>query len=186
MWAGYYATVTFMDEQVGRILDEMERLGLRDSTAIIFTSDHGYHLGEHTFWQKSNLHEEVTHVPLIVSVPGMKAGRSKSIVELMDIYPTACELTGVDIPKTVQGKSLVPVLKDPETEIREAALSIVKEGHSLRSSHWAYMGYKDGSEELYDMRADPEQFTNLAGKPEHKMVLREWREKLKAMLNAVK
>ena len=185
MWAAYYATVTFMDEQVGRMLDELESLGLRDSTAVIFTSDHGYHLGEHTFWQKSNLHEEVTRVPLIVSVPGMKPGRSKSIVELMDIYPTACELTGVDIPQTVQGKSLVPVLKDPAATIKEAALSIVKDGHSLRSSRWAYMGYKDGSEELYDMDADPGQFTNLAGKPEHEAVLAEWRGKLKAILKEV-
>lgn len=186
MWAGYYATVTMMDEQVGRMLDELERLGLRESTAVVFTSDHGYHLGEHTFWQKSNLHEEVTRVPLVVSVPGMKASRSKSIVELMDIYPTVCELTGVEIPNTVQGKSLVPVLQDPAKELREAALSIVKEGHSLRSARWAYMGYKDGSEELYDMDADPGQFTNLAAKPEHEAVLVEWRGKLKAMLEVVK
>ena len=185
MWAAYYATVTMMDEQVGRMLDELESLGLRDSTAVIFTSDHGYHLGEHTFWQKSNLHEEVTRVPLIVSVPGMKPGRSQSIVELLDIYPTACDLSGVEIPMTVQGKSLVPVLKDPSVEVKEAALSIVKEGHSLRSARWAYMGYKDGSEEFYDMDADPGQFTNLVGEPEHAAVLSEWRGKLKAMLEAV-
>ena len=89
MWAAYHATVTFMDEQVGRLLDELDALSLRDSTAVVFASDHGYHLGEHTFWQKSNLHEEVTRVPLIVSAPGFEPGRSKSIVELVDIYPTA-------------------------------------------------------------------------------------------------
>ena len=103
----------------------------------------------------------------------------------MDIYPTACDLSGVEIPMTVQGKSLVPVLKDPSVEVKEAALSIVKEGHSLRSARWAYMGYKDGSEEFYDMDADPGQFTNLVGEPEHAAVLSEWRGKLKAMLEAV-
>ncbi|MEM7785386.1 MAG: sulfatase-like hydrolase/transferase, partial [Planctomycetota bacterium] len=86
MWAGYYASVSFMDEQVGKVISELERLGLRDSTAIIFTSDHGYHLGEHQWWQKSNMHEEVARVPLIVSAPGFPVGQTYSIVELVDIF----------------------------------------------------------------------------------------------------
>jgi iduronate 2-sulfatase len=182
MWSGYYATVTFMDEQVGRLLDQLEALGLRESTAVVFTSDHGYHLGEHTFWQKADLHEEVTRVPLIVSVPGMKPGRSSSIVELMDIYPTACELTGTPIPESVRGASLVPVLKDPKATVKEAALSITRNGYSLRSDRWAYMRYHDGSEELYDMAEDPDQFTNIAGDPAHSSVLQEWGERLSAMV----
>ena len=98
MWTGYYASVAFMDAQVGRILDELDRLGLRESTAVVFTSDHGYHLGEHGFWQKSNLHEEVTRVPLIIDAPGYSSGRSRALAELMDIYqssssPTACRPT---------------------------------------------------------------------------------------------
>ena len=95
MWAGYFASVSFMDDQVGRVLDELDRLGLREDTVVVFTSDHGYHLGEHTFWQKSNLHEEVTRVPLIISAPGHDAGESHSLVELMDIYPTVSELVGL-------------------------------------------------------------------------------------------
>ena len=131
MWAGYYASVTFMDQQVGRLLDELDRLGLTESTAIVFTSDHGYHLGDHTFWQKANLHEQVTRVPLIIAAPGMKPGRSGSIVELVDLFPTLCELTGAPIPLGVEGKSLVPVLRDPKALIREAAFSYSGAHHAL-------------------------------------------------------
>ncbi len=166
MWTGYYASVAFMDEQVGRIVNELERLGLRDSTAIVFASDHGYHLGEHGFWQKSNLHEEVTRIPLIVSAPGFKSGRSKSMTELADIFPTLSDLAGLKIPDTVQGKSLVPVLKNHAATVREGALSLNKGGYSIRTSKWAFMRYPDGSTELYDMTADPNQFTNLAKNPD--------------------
>jgi iduronate 2-sulfatase len=167
MWTGYYASVAFMDAQVGRILDELKRLQLRDSTAIVFCSDHGYHLGEHGFWQKSNLHEEVTRVPLIISVPGLKPGRSKSLAELVDIYPTLSQLAGLPVPAEVQGKSLVPVLKDHSATVRDGALSLNKGHYSLRTDDWAYMKYKDGSTELYDMKADPNQFTNLAENPDY-------------------
>ncbi len=177
MWTGYYASVAFMDAQVGRILDELERLGLRDSTAVVFTSDHGYHLGEHGFWQKANLHEEVTRVPLIVSVPGIASGRSRSIAELVDLYPTLSELAGLEIPKDAQGRSLVPVLKDPSATVRDEALSF-KNGAALRTSDWAYMKYNDGSAELYDMNADPRQFTNLAGNAKHQDTLRRLDQRL--------
>ncbi len=180
MWAAYYATVTFMDEQVGKILDELDRLGLRESTAIIFTSDHGYHLGEHHFWQKSNLHEEVTRVPLIISAPGFSPGRTDSIVQLIDIYPTASELTGLAIPETVQGKSLVPILKDPAATLRNGAISFVPKGKSLRTPKWAFFHYQDGTELLYDMEKDPQQFTNLANQPEKGPVLEALREQLNA------
>ncbi|MEK6239593.1 MAG: sulfatase, partial [Planctomycetales bacterium] len=136
MWSGYYASVAFMDEQVGRVLDELDRLKLRDNTVIVFTSDHGYHLGEHGFWQKANLHEEITRVPLIIAAPDCKPGRTKSMVELVDIYPTLSELAGLKTPAEVQGKSLAGVLKDPDSTVRQAALSL-HQGHALRSSDWA-------------------------------------------------
>lgn len=160
MWSAYYAATKFMDAQVGRILDAVDRLGLRESTAIVFTSDHGYHLGEHGFWEKANLHEEATRVPLIISVPGMKPGRTDALVELVDLFPTLSELAGLPLPDSVQGASLVPLLKDPETTLRDSALSL-RNGYALRTGHWAYMRYDDGSEELYDMQNDPKQFTNL-------------------------
>jgi len=165
MWAGYYATVEFMDRQVGRILDELDQAGLRDSTAIVFCSDHGYHLGEHGFWQKHNYHEDVTRVPLIISAPGIPPGRTRSLVELVDIFPTLTDLTHIQTPPGVQGKSLVPLLKNPTASVRDSALSLHK-GHSLRTEEWAFMRYSDDTEELYDMNNDPLQFTNLAGRSE--------------------
>ncbi len=182
MWSGYYAAVTFMDTQLGRILDELDTLGLADSTAIVFTSDHGYHLGDHTFWQKANLHEQVTRVPLIIAAPGIKPDRSRSIVQLVDVFPTLCELTGAPIPASVEGKSLVPVLQDPSAKVHEAALSYDGQQHSLRSDRWAYMRYTDETEELYDMNADSGQLTNLAKSPEHGALLESFRQQLQALV----
>ena len=162
MWSAYYASVTFMDEQVGRILEELDRLGLREKTAIVFTSDHGYHLGEHTFWQKSNLHEEVTRVPLIISLPGLKPGRTSSLVELVDLFPTLSAAAGLETPEGLHGTSLFPILRDPDAQVKQSALSIHGSGTSMRTANWTYTRYKDGSEELYDMKNDPEQFTNRA------------------------
>ncbi len=152
MWSGYYASVAFMDEQVGRVIDELDRLGLRESTAIVFTSDHGYHLGEHGFWQKSNLHEEVLRVPLVIDVPNMPPGRTTSIVELVDLFPTLSELAGLKAPGRLHGNSLVPILQDHAEKIKPAALSFNK-GFSLRTDDWHFMRYSDGTAELYDMRS---------------------------------
>ena len=162
MWSAYYASTQFMDDQVGRILDELEDLGLDEKTVVVFTSDHGYHLGEHTFWQKSNLHEEVTKVPLIISAPGIKASRSESIVELVDLMPTLAELCDIEIPKGLHGESLVPVLKNPSVRVKDGALSFNNSGTSYRIKNWSYVRYKDGKEEMYDMAKDPQQFINLA------------------------
>ncbi len=172
MWQGYYASTAFMDAQVGRILDELDRLGLRDTTAVVFCSDHGYHLGEHLFWQKSNLHEEVTRVPLIISAPGFQPGITDSLVELVDMFPTLCELSGLEIPDSVQGKSLVPILKNPLAKVRDSAF-YAHNGTGIRTNQWAYMRYNDDSRELYDMQADPKQFTNLATRTEYQSVVKE-------------
>ncbi|TWU04795.1 sulfatase [Stieleria varia] len=179
MWSGYRASVTFMDSQVGRVIDELDRLGLTESTVIVFTSDHGYHLGDHTFWQKSNLHEQVTRVPLIVAAPGVMPSRSRSITQLVDVFPTLCELTGAPVPESVQGKSLVPILRDPAAEVHDAAFSYAQGGHhALRTDRWAYMRYADATEELYDMDADPGQFNNLAQKAAYSETIAKLRLKL--------
>jgi iduronate 2-sulfatase len=171
MWVAYYAAITFMDAQVGRILEELERLGLRDNTAIVFTSDHGYHLGDHTFWQKGNVHEQVTRVPLIMSVPGYQPGRTDSIVELVDLFPTLSDLAGLPAPADLQGVSLTPILKEHSSSVKKGAMSLAK-GYGWRTDKWAYMRYNDKSEELYDMQRDPGQITNLANDPSHASTLK--------------
>jgi iduronate 2-sulfatase len=181
MWAAYYAAVTFMDEQVGRLVDELDRLGLRESTAIVFTSDHGYHLGDHTFWQKNNVHEQVTRIPLIISVPGFQPGRTDSIVELVDLFPTLCQLTSLLPPEGLHGTSLVPVLLDHSTTIKEGALSFAK-GTSWRTKDWSYMQYNDGTQELYNMKTDAGQFKNLAGIPQHAGTLQQQADQMKNRL----
>ncbi len=166
MWSAYYASVTFMDQQLGKLLDELERLGLRQSTTIVFTSDHGYHLADHSFWEKSNLHEQVTRVPLIISAPGFQPGRTDALVELVDLFPTLSDLAGLEIPAGVQGVSLVPILKDHQASVKTGAISLhERHGYAWRTQDWAYMCYQDGSEELYDMLTDPGQITNLARDP---------------------
>jgi iduronate 2-sulfatase len=185
MWAGYYAAVTFMDEQVGRLIEALEENGLRESTAVVFTSDHGYHLGDHQFWQKSNLHEQVLRVPLILSVPDIAAGRTQSLVELVDIFPTLSELAGLDIPKSVQGRSLVPILRDPTATIKDSAISFNK-GHSLRTDRWHFMRYNDGTTELYDMERDPQQLTNRSADPQLSQVIDDLVRRLDERLAKVK
>jgi arylsulfatase A-like enzyme len=173
----YFSAITFMDAQLGRVLDALDDLGLADNTIIVFTSDHGYHLGEHGLWQKMSLFEESTRVPLIISVPGMKsAGQvAKSPVGLIDVYPTLAELCGVKAPGNLQGQSLVPMLENPEETGRGWSLSQVtrgprnapRMGYTLRTPRWRYTEWDEGrhGRELYDHETDPHELTNLADDP---------------------
>ncbi len=161
----YYASVTYMDEKVGEVLQHLRDLGLEDTTYVVFTSDHGYHLGEHTMWQKLSLHEESAKVPLIIAGPGIPAGRRDALAEFVDVYPTLADYAGLPIPPDCQGLSLRPAIEDPSVNVRSSALTSVSNGDLLRTADWAYMRYSAGGEELYDMRpgGDLLQFTNLAG-----------------------
>ncbi|MDG1356012.1 MAG: sulfatase [Opitutales bacterium] len=191
MWQAYYASVTFMDEQLGKVLDELDRQGLTDSTAIVFTTDHGYHLGEHGFWKKGNLHEEVTRVPLMIRAPGVKPGRTDSLAELVDFYPTCTDLLGLPAPKKIVGNSLVPILQNPENKVRKTALSLHNEkhiknkGYAIRSNSWTYMNYGDQGEILYDMVKDPHQYTNLIDNPDYLETVRKARKRLRLRLQQV-
>ncbi len=188
---GYYAAVAYMDAQVGKVLKSLSDSGLEDKTIVIFTSDHGYHLGEHDFWAKVSLHEESAAVPLIICLPGEQPAVSDSLVELLDLYPTLCRLCGLDVPDRLQGKDISQVLVDPTFTVRDTAFSVApsSKGFLLRDDHWAYIQYgEDGSAgaELFDMRLDPQQFNNLVSSAEHAKVVARFREKLAEKLVAVR
>jgi iduronate 2-sulfatase len=168
----YYACVSFLDAQVGRVLEALEQNGLKENTIIVFTSDHGYHLGEHGYYQKRTLFEDSGRVPLIISYPGQpsKGKETKSLVEMIDFYPTLSELVGIPIPLFVSGESMVPILENPRLKTRETALTQLEEGYTLRTEHYRYTRWLNGGEgmiELYDRRKDPAEMDNLAGKSKY-------------------
>lgn len=183
----YYAAVSYMDAQVGKILAALDRLGLTENTIVVFTADHGYHLGEHDFWQKMSLHEESTRIPLIVHVPGKQPGESPALCQQIDIYPTLAELCGLPVPKHVQGKSLAGVLDDPRQVVHESVYCLRgRNDHLLRTDRWALIRYGSGDVELYDMQSDPHQFTNLAADPQHQPMLTQLQSRLNEQLDAMK
>ena len=188
---GYYASVRYMDAQVGKVLDALEQAGLDDSTIVIFTSDHGYHLGEHDFWAKVSLRDESAAVPLIISVPGKKAAVCHSLVELLDLYPTLTSLCNLPAQPRLQGKDISPLLDNPNLEVRDAAFSVapMRKGFLIREHDWAYIQYNEdasGGRELFDLKKDPKQYTNLADSPEHADQLQRLQKQLQAKLAAVR
>ena len=187
---GYYASVSYMDAQVGKVMKALEESGVADRTIVIFTSDHGYHLGEHDFWAKVSLHDESARVPLIISVPGKQPAICDSLVELLDLYPTMANLCGFKAPVRLQGKDISKLLDNPDNAVRDAAFSVNGKGYLLRTAEWAYMRYGangNNGEELFDMVNDPKQYTNLVGKDKYQQKLESLRtamdEKLASVLN---
>jgi arylsulfatase A-like enzyme len=161
-----------MDAQVGRVLQALDRAGLADDTVVLFTSDHGYHMGEHGHYQKQTLFETATRVPLIIAAPGMKtAGASTAtIAEMVDFYPTLAEVCGLRAPGHLSGVSLAAVLDESTAKPRTSALSQHRNGYTLRTDRYRYTEW--GAEgiagaELYDHQSDPAEMVNLAGKAEH-------------------
>jgi len=187
----YYASTSFMDAQVGRVIDALEKHGLAENTIVVFTSDHGYHMGEHGLYQKMSLFEESARVPLLVVAPGV--GRPGAVAQApvahVDLFPTLAALCGVEPPKNLQGQSLVTLLKDPAATGRGWAVTQVSRGanrgrvgakpdaktetpkqfygYSLRTPRWRYTEWDEGREgrELYDHEADPQELVNLAADP---------------------
>jgi arylsulfatase A-like enzyme len=200
----YFASISFMDAQAGVVLDALEKKGLAENTIVVFTSDHGYHLGEHGLWQKQSLFEESARVPLLIAGPGISQGAvSQAPVGLIDLYPTLADLCGVKAPENLQGQSLAPILKDTKQMGRGWVLSQVVRGggfkragaspaagdegrrifgYSLRTPRWRYTEWDEGREgrELYDHEADPQELTNLADKPEHGVTRTELSSQLQA------
>jgi len=169
---GYRASVSFVDAQVGRLLDELARLGLADDTIVVLVGDHGWSLGEHGMWSKGSCFETVMRAPLIVRVPGTKSGRASGLVEFIDVYPTLCELSGLPIPAHVQGTSLVPLLKEPTRAGKAAAIGRTRSAETIRTERYRFTEFTNPrgrivSRMLYDLEKDPGESSNLADQPEH-------------------
>jgi arylsulfatase A-like enzyme len=162
--SGYLASIAFADACVGRVLDALDASPYADNTIVVLWGDHGWHLGEKLHWRKFALWEEAAHAPLMMAGPGVARGECTRPVSLMDIYPTLVDMCGLGPNERLEGNSLRPLLENPETEWEPPALTTHgRNNHSLRSERWRYIRYADGSEELYDHRADEMEWTNLAG-----------------------
>ncbi len=174
----YLACTSFVDSQIGRILDALEDAGLADNTVVVVWGDHGYHLGEKAISGKNTLWDRSTRVPLIFAGPGVaKDSRCKRPAELLDIYPTLAELCGLPPRNDLEGLSLVPQLKDANApRARPAITSHNRGNHGIRSENWRYIRYADGSEELYDLREDPNEWKNLAGDAQYAKVIADHRK----------
>lgn len=192
---GYYASVSYMDSLVGKVLQAIAKRQQSKNTIVVFWSDHGWHLGEHFRWQKRSLFEESARAPLIVSVPGRKGNgkSSRSLVELVDLYPTLAEVCGLKAPSDIEGQSFAPVLDNPTRRWKTAAFTQVAGpngivGRSIRTERYRYIRW-DGpepAEELYDCEKDPREFTNLARAASATAILQQSRATLDAGWQAAK
>ena len=172
----YYATISFVDTQVGRILDQLEFNGLDKNTIVVFMSDHGYHMGEHGHWKKQTLFENATRIPLIIYVPNSekKGVKSMSPVELIDLYPTLMDLTNISIPQHVVGKSLKPIMKNINASVRGSALTRWRNGYSIKTKRYRLTKWGSNGElgyELYDHKNDKNELINLASDQDYNGVM---------------
>jgi len=194
---GYYACVSYMDAQIGRLIEGLKANGLYDNTVIILWGDHGWKLGEHGMWCKHTQFELDNHVPLIVKAPGQKAGGklTNGFVEFVDIYPSLCELSGLEIPKHVQGTSFAPLFENPDRKWKEGAISYwpmgrndpeeVIIGYTIKTDRYRYTEWiKNNTGEvmatdLFDHQTDPDENRGVAAVPENEPVIKE----LSSLLN---
>lgn len=185
---GYYASVSYIDAQIGRIIAKLDELGLRKNTIIVLWGDHGWHLGDHDLWCKHTNFENATRAPLIISMPNIKASKTSALTEFVDIFPTLCDLTGLQIPQVLDGKSLVPLMKNPTATIKDYAVSQYphdgKMGYSIRTSNyrltwWMEKGFRSNNafssdkivaKELYDYIKDPLEKVNVVDDISYKAI----------------
>jgi len=192
----YYASISHMDAQVGRVVDALDRLKLSSRTIIVFISDHGYHLGEHGLWQKQSIWEQSARVPMIVIAPGAKAigQASQRPVELIDLYPTIADYCGLEAPKNLAGKSLRPLLDDPKAMHKPGAITQVHRGggkggitgYSIRTEQYRYIEWNDGDNglQLYDHTTDPKELKNLAADSAYSQAMTQLKKTMREMLKS--
>jgi arylsulfatase A-like enzyme len=184
----YHASISFMDAQVGRVVEALDQLGLTQNTVIVMTSDHGYHMADHGLWQKMSLFENSARVPLIIVAPDAAGNGTSSpaLAELVDLYPTLADLCGLAVPDYLDGVSLRPVLQDPRASVKDAAFTQVrrgenKHGYSIRTDRFRFTMWNDGDDgvQLFDMESDPSETTNLAQNAEHADVVADLTRRLR-------
>ena len=181
---GYLAATAYADAQIGCVLDALDKSPYRDNTIVVLMTDHGFHLGEKNHWQKGTLWEEATHCLLMFRVPGLTktGGRSGRFVSLQNIYPTLAELCGIEPPGTIDGRSLVPLLKKPDAQWKSTAISALYDRYiSIRTEGFRYIRYLDDQEEFYNCATDPHEWTNQIGNPKYATEI----EKLRASVPAL-
>jgi iduronate 2-sulfatase len=185
LFRAYCASTTFMDAQVGRVLDALDQNKLWEKTVVIFVGDHGYHTGERKWWNKNTLFERSCRAPLIIAAPGMKGNQvSHSLVEFVDLYPSVAEFCGLRIPHPFAGTNLKPILANPDAVVKGAAFTVVTrgrgiQGQSVRTVRWRLTRWSDGAIELYDHDRDPEENHNLF--KEYPAVVKEMDARLAAL-----
>jgi arylsulfatase A-like enzyme len=195
----YRACISYVDAQIGRVLDELDRLGLRENTVVVLWGDHGWHLGEQNLWGKMTNFEIATHVPMVISIPGQKnaGAKTEGLSEFVDIYPTLCDACGLPKPDNLEGASLIPLMDQPDRPWKTAAFSqyprpghfpseknIKQMGYSMRTDRYRYtewQDYKTGevlARELYDYKTDPQGNVNIANKPENAELIKKFSKQL--------
>ncbi|HEX7900536.1 MAG TPA: sulfatase [Planctomycetota bacterium] len=191
---GYYAATAYMDAQLGRVMKELDALGLREKTVVVVWGDHGWHLGDHGMWCKHTNYEQATRAPLIVAAPRYKSNGliCNSLVEFVDVYPTLAELAGLPLPEGLEGTSFAPLLDDAKKPWKKAAFSQYPRGipgtgrcmgYSMRTERWRFVAWEAkavAEYELYDLEKDPGETVNLAKKPEHAELVKTLTAQLKA------
>lgn len=167
---GYYACVSYTDAQIGKLLEELDRLELSDNTIVVLWGDHGWNLGDHTLWCKHSCYESSLQIPLLVRAPGIQGGQRRSaLIETIDVYPSLCTLAGIPLPEHLAGQSFVELMRNPDTKWKEAAVSRFRNGDTIRTDALRYTEYtnpkgKRTSRMLYDHSSDPLENQNLAEK----------------------
>ena len=187
---GYYASVTYMDALIGDLIDGLNEMGLRDNTTIILWSDHGFFLGEHGFWCKHSTFYEAVKIPFIISSPGYAKGETTdSFTELVDVYPTLCELTGIKPPKYLHGESLVSVMEEPKLDLKMEIYTRYKQGEAVIDKDYSYTEFYEGKRYLgnmlYDLKKDIQQNVDISKFSENFEIVKKYSEKLKVMRNFV-
>tara|TARA_B100000427_G_C15327565_1_gene515344 strand:- start:35 stop:805 length:771 start_codon:yes stop_codon:yes gene_type:complete len=192
---GYYASVTYMDVLIGKLVDTLDQLGLRDNTTIILWGDHGFFLGEHGLWCKHSSLYEAIRVPLIVSSPNMKKNvKTNSMAELVDVYPTLCEIANIDPPKYLDGVSLVPILKDPTVKLKNEIYTRYQRHEAVVDENYSYTEFvnlnpddkiPDGepgmADMLFDMKNDKDQNVDISNRPSSQKLVKKYKDKLALM-----